>query len=164
MKKVNFLIISALILAIVNVGGCVESRTKLQIPQESYVLIGQGALFGSGEEGIVRQNLVITDDVSWQNLVSQMNTRNNVSDGFTETNIDFNTYEVIAVFDEVKGNGGWTIDITSIEYQANQIVVSVTNLTTGNVSSVITQPYQIVKIPVSNKEIVFETNYKNLGE
>jgi hypothetical protein len=68
------------------------------------------------------------------------------------------------VFDEVKSDGGWSIDITNIENQENQIVVTVTNLHTGNITSVMTQPYQIVKIPVSDKEIVFEIVYKNIGE
>lgn len=148
-------------LAMTSFSGC---DGKVPVNSISYILIGQGALFGAGEEGIVRQNLVITDDVNWQNLINQMNTRNNVSDSFTETNINFSEYMVIAVFDKVKGNGGWSIDITNIDNQTNQIVVTVTNLKTGNVSSVITQPYHIVKIPVNNKEIIFETFYKNIGE
>ena len=89
-----------------------------------------------------------------------MNINNNVSETFIETEIKFSEYMIIAVFDEVKSNGGWSIDITNIEQQANRISITVTNLKTGNASSVITQPYQIVKIPVSDKEIVFETSYK----
>jgi len=161
MKNFIYLITPALMLAMTSFSGC---DGKVPVNSISYILIGQGALFGAGEEGIVRQNLVITDDVNWQNLINQMNTRNNVSDSFTETNINFSEYMVIAVFDKVKGNGGWSIDITNIDNQTNQIVVTVTNLKTGNVSSVITQPYHIVKIPVNNKEIIFETFYKNIGE
>jgi hypothetical protein len=129
-----------------------------------YNVIGQGDLFDSGREGFDRQNFVIRDNKKWQNLVNQMNINNNVSETFTETEINFSEYMIIAVFDKVKGNGGWTIDITKIENHKSKNAVTVTNLSTGNVADVITQPYQIVKIPISHKRIVFETFYKKTGE
>jgi hypothetical protein len=78
---------------------------------------------------------------------------------FTETKIDFSTYQVIAVFDEVKGNGGWSIDITGITEWQDKMLISVTNLKKGDLTSVITQPFQIVKIPVAEKEIEFEFEF-----
>jgi hypothetical protein len=165
-KKMLMIIafIPVLMLTMMGVGGCEKSNTETEQTKIVSVLIAQGFLSGADIEGIVRQNLVIRDNESWQNLINQMNTVTNVSETFTETVIDFSEYIVIAVFDEVKSNGGWTIDIADIVPQNNQIVVTVTNLKTGDLTSVITQPYQIVKIPVSNKEIVFETFYKNIGE
>ena len=41
----------------------------------------------------------------WNNLMTQMNSVNNVTDSFSETNIDFNQFEIIAVFDSVHDNG-----------------------------------------------------------
>lgn len=75
---------------------------------------------------------------------------------FEETTIDFANFTVIAVFDQVHGNGGHSIDITNITEYENNIVVTVENLQTGNTSSVGTQPYHIVKIPRNPKPIVFE--------
>lgn len=121
-----------------------------------FILVGQGNLLGAGKEDIIKQNIIITDSVQWQDILNQMNVVNDVSKSFAETNIDFSKYQVIAIFDEVKGNGGWSIDITKIEEQANEIIVYITNLKTGDISSVITQPYQIVKIPVSEEQIIFK--------
>jgi hypothetical protein len=128
------------------------------IPEElldTLVLIAQGVLHGNGQEGISKQNTVITTETEWENLQTAMNTVNNVTDGFAETDIDFSKYQIIAVFDEIRPNGGWTIDITDITEYTDSIVVSYTNLEIGNGTKVITQPFYIVKIPKSNKMIVF---------
>jgi hypothetical protein len=125
------------------------------------ILVGEGSLYSSGREGFSKEFSVIKTEQEWETLKTKLNSVNRVTDNFTETDIDFSLYQVLFVIDEVKGNGGWSIDITEIENQANQIVVTVTNLNKGNASSVITQPYQIVKIPVSDKEVqfVWKNNY-----
>jgi len=119
------------------------------------VLIGKGCLYGNGKEGISKQNKVITTFTEWNTLISSINSVNNVSGSFTETDIDFSHYQVIAIFDEIRGNGGWSIDITDIT-EADNIVVTYSNLEKGGETDVMTQPYYIVKIPVSSKEIVFQ--------
>jgi hypothetical protein len=123
------------------------------IPQTlTPITIAQGCLYGGGREGIAKQDLVITSQSEWDNLKNRMN---NVSDNFTETEIDFTKYIVLAVFDEIKGNGGWSIDITDITEFADSILVTVDNLKTGNETRVITQPFHIVKISAASKKIVF---------
>jgi len=122
-------------------------------PLDSLVLIAKGNLTGS--EGIPKQNLVITTQTDWENLITAMNSVNNVSDSFAEINIDFSKYQVIAVFDEVKSNGGWSVDITDITENTDSVVVLIENLKRGDSTSVVTQPFYIVKIPVSEKPIVF---------
>ena len=124
-------------------------------------LIAQGELHGNGQESITKQNLVIKTPGEWDNLIAAMNSVNNTSNNFTETNIDFSKYQVIAVFDEVKNRGGWSIDITDITKYPDSIIVTVQNLNTGNVSRVFTQPYHIVKIPASEKKTVFQQEENN---
>lgn len=119
------------------------------------VLIGKGNLYGNGAENITRQNRVIYTTADWNNLMQQMDTRNPVSATFSETDIDFGAYQVIAVFDEIKNSGGHTIDITAIAENQNNITVTVQNLNTGGATSVMTQPFHIVKIPKSKKTVVF---------
>jgi hypothetical protein len=119
------------------------------------VLIAEGELYGNGREGITKQNRVISTKTEWDNLKAKMNSVNKVTDHFTESEIDFTNYQVIAVFDEIKGNGGWSIDISNVTEYANSIIVDITNLKTGNLTTVITQPFHIVKIPVSKLEIIF---------
>ena len=119
------------------------------------VEIGKGALYGNGQEDIVRSNVVISNNFDWQNLMSQMNSVNNVTDGFTETNIDFSQYEIIAVFDSIYNNGGWSIDIISIVENSSNIEVTISNENEGDITSITVQPYHIVKIPKSTKPVVF---------
>ena len=119
--------------------------------------IAQANLYGNGEEGFSQQGIAIKTVSEWEVFKQKMSRANNVVDAyFTETDIDFSAYQIIAVFDEVKGNGGWTIDITGIAEWQDKILISVANLKKGGAASVITQPCQIVKIPVSEKEVEFD--------
>ena len=44
------------------------------------ILIAKDNLYGNGGEGISEQNLVISDQNTWIELISQMNSVNNVSE------------------------------------------------------------------------------------
>ncbi|MDD2985082.1 protease complex subunit PrcB family protein [Flavobacterium sp.] len=115
-------------------------------------------------EGISMENFIINENSSWINIKNLMDApyiafglgNYYTETNFTETTIDFTNYTVIAVFDQVYGNGGHSIDITNITEFENNITVTVENLQTGNTSSVVTQTYHIVKIPKATKPIVFE--------
>ena len=123
-------------------------------PLDSLVLIGKGNLTGS--EGIPKQNLVITTETAWENLKTAMNSVNNVTDSFKEADIDFSKYQVIAIFDEIKIGECWTIDITDVTEDDDSITVAYTNIGTEVSTSDTTQPFHIVKIPISDKQIVFQ--------
>ncbi|MBA4155114.1 hypothetical protein [Flavobacterium sp.] len=113
---------------------------------------------------IVQQNTVFNSEINWNLLLNQFDAPfisiglgNYFTESyFEETVIDFTNYTVIVVIDRIYGNGGHTIDITNITEFETTIVVTVENLQTGNGSSVVTQPYHIVKIPKATKPIVFE--------
>ena len=115
----------------------------------------------NGSEGLTEQNLVINNTNDWTNFKNQIDTYyqqfsiNYSQQYFTETTIDFNSFIVIVVIDQIYGNGGHSIDITNITEFETNIVVTIENLQTGNTSSVVTQPYHIVKIPKTSKPIVF---------
>ena len=126
--------------------------TPILIAQNA-LIIGEGSLYMDWFPN--KQFSVINTEADWNNLIVQLNSENNVTDNFTETNIDFSLYQVIFVIDEVKGNGGWSIDVTDVTENTDEIVVAISNLKTGNATSVVTQPFQIVKVPVSNKPIIF---------
>ncbi len=119
-------------------------------------LIAKDNLFGNGDEGIIEQNLEITDQNTWDNLISQMNSVNNVSDNFSEIDIDFSQYKVIALFDEIRGNGGYSLELNIMSNSEN-IIVNITDVVPeGNATTVITQPFHIVKISNSDLPIIFE--------
>ncbi len=111
---------------------------------------------------IDQQKTVINTILEWNTLLNQIDIFYQpfgidfTTQNFTETTVDFTNYTVIAIFDRVYGNGGNSIDITNITEFETNIIVTFENLQTGNTSSVITQPYHIVKIPKATKPIVFE--------
>jgi len=147
--KIYLLLVLALLITI----SCSRNDENSAEQPISFVEIGKAALYGAGAEGIPQSNMLIANNTDWQNLMNQMNTVNNVTDTFTETNIDFNTYMVIAVFLEVKGSG-WEVTITDIVENANDITVSIEDKAFE--TSVMTQPYHIVKIPIIDKPVVFD--------
>ncbi len=152
MKTKNLILFIAIIFGLLS--SCNNDEDDLN-PVE-FIFIGQGNLYGNGEENVEKQNLVISDINSWSELINKMNAVNNVSDSFTETNIDFYESMIIAIFDEVKGNGGHSIDITKIVDNNNKIIVTIENILQGDLTTVMTQPYHIVKISKKNKSVIFE--------
>jgi hypothetical protein len=120
------------------------------------LLIAKGNLYGNGDEDIIQQNFVITDSVTWNALMNQMNAVNNVTDTFSETTIDFSNYQIIAVFDDIKGNGGHILDLGIIKNPEN-ILISITDLVPeGDATSVVTQPFYILKMSKTDLPILFE--------
>lgn len=128
--------------------GNVETKTPVNVTQ-----IGKGNLMANY---VPQQNMVITTSSQWNTLLNTLDSVNNTSGSFTETNIDFNQFMVIAVFDQVFPNGGHSIDIISIDDNPQNMTVDLERLLTGNATSIVTQPYHIVKIPKSTKPVVFQ--------
>lgn len=125
----------------------IESKTPINLQ-----LIGKGELIGNS---LPQQNLVITNSAQWTTLLNTLDANNNVSGGFTETNINFNQYMVIAVFDQTYLNGGHSIDIVAVDETAANLEVNIEKLLQGNATSIVTQPYHIVKIPKIAKPVIF---------
>lgn len=149
-KNVLFILLSILIMS------CNSDNNNSEIANIESTLIAKGNLLGNGDEGIVEQNIVISDQNTWIDLIAQMNSVNIESDNFSETNVDFSEYKVIAVFDELKGNGGHSLEL-NITSNSENIIVNITNvLPEGNVITIMTQPYYIIKIPTSDLQIIFQ--------
>jgi PrcB C-terminal len=135
---------------------CSNSDDNSETPAVIATEIAQGDLMGNGEEGIEESRLLITNIGDWNALKNNMDSVNNVSEGFTETTIDFENYDVIAIFDGIKGYGGYAIAIDEItENEDNYIVSIVKTSPTGFVPAVMTQPFHIYKIPKTNKPVIF---------
>jgi hypothetical protein len=69
--------------------------------------------------------------------------------------IDFDNFQLIAVFYDGVTSSGTTVDITNIAENENEIVVTIENLQIGTTADV-AQPFEIIKIPKNNKPVVFE--------
>jgi len=150
MKKI--LILS--IVVILFTGCTLDDETSQAVIEPT--AIAKGSLFGNGEENIAPQHLVIRNTEDWEALKSQMNIVNPETDNFSETDIDFTQFQVIAVFDDVKNSGGYEINISHIFESTYTITATVEHVSpSGNATTVMTQPYHIVKIPINSKAVVF---------
>jgi len=130
-----------------------DNDPEFQPTEINFSGVGRGSLLGNGDEGIEQSNLLINNDSDWQYLMTQMNITNNVTAGFTETDIDFETYSIVAVFLEIKPVG-WYLEITNIIENEDNIALTVEEV--ESVAAIITQPFHIVKIPKTEKEIVLQ--------
>lgn len=120
-----------------------------------FSVIAQGDNFKI-EQNNPRANLVIKDQTAWNNLQAKINHSANANSIFPDINVDFTKFQVIAAIDEVRHYGGYSIDITKITETDNRIHVKVEKLKPGGFNAVITQPYHIVKIAKTDKEVVFQ--------
>lgn len=151
MRKITFFITIAFLFAF----SCNEEDKPKAF---EVVLIGKGNLYGNGEENIQKQSIVITSQDDWTELIEAMKTVNDVSSNFTGTNIDFNRFQVIAVFEEIRYRDGHSIDITEVVETESSIEVKVENLNKGNSTPTVIQPFHIVKVTKSNKQVVFTSS------
>ncbi|HEY0092517.1 MAG TPA: hypothetical protein VGB43_08535 [Flavobacterium sp.] len=151
------------IFALTSFGCSVQGEDNVTLPISTFdpvsiepTLIRQHRLYGNGQENISKQNFVIRNQSQWNGLLEKMDSVFNSSNGFTETDIDFDSFIVIAVFDEVFESGVRNIEITEItEYESNVVVKVVSTQMLGTSNQPI-QPYHIVKIPKILKDVVFE--------
>ena len=156
MKNISMTMMAAALMFGVAAGCQQKEEEERKVIQP--VQIAQGNLYGSGRENIPKQDIVISASAEWASLLEVMNlySYNRVVE---ETEVDFTQHIVIAIFEEVKSNGGWSIDITDVSEYADKIVVTgrsppcLSNLKTGDLTSVTTQPFHIAKIPVTKKQL-----------
>jgi len=75
-----------------------------------------------------------------------------------ESDIDFEKYDILAVFSGVKNTGGYSIEIISIEEKEELLEIYVEKKSPGEdclVTMAITYPFDIVKIESSDKNVEF---------
>lgn len=135
--------------------GCSSDDESIQQSIE-FSLIAKGELYGNGDEMLDRSSFVVKDSNAWNELISKMDTVNEVSKDFIETDIDFDSYYVIAVFDEIRNYGGNSIEVTEINEYTNKIVVKIDQASSDGLNAVISQPFHLVKIKKTQKSISFD--------
>ena len=149
-KNVLFILIA------IFVSSCNSNDDNLQMLNVTSSLIAKGNLYGNGAEEIIEQNLEITDQKTWSDLITKMNSVNNTSDSFSEIDIDFSQYKIIAIFDEIRTNGGHGLELNIRSNAENMIVRKIETVSEGNTTTVIAQPFLIVKISNTTLPIIFE--------
>jgi len=119
------------------------------------VVIGKGDLSGTGRENISPQRITIYENEDWNTIINSIE-EYYLEEEFTDTNVNFNEFQLIAAFDNIHANKGYNIDITGITENSNNIVVTIQTSYTPSFINYATQPFHIVKIPKSNKPVVFQ--------
>lgn len=100
------------------------------------------------------QNLIIATETEWNILID--NLPSEFVDNFNEININFNEFIIIAVISENQPNTGYSVSVNEIIENKNSINVFSEIHYEGSGYTAIVQLFHIVKIPSTNKEIVFE--------
>ena len=137
--------------------GCDKNADNEEfIPQTiTPILVEQGVLYGEGRN-IAQCEMVIKTPDEWDKLIAAMNSDPLSSYYFQGKEVNFSSYQVIAVFDELRDKGVWSIDVTDITEIEDCIIVTVQNLQKGGIDPAAIRPFHIIMIPVSNKKIVFQ--------
>lgn len=77
--------------------------------------------------------------------------------GFPIPEVDFDKEMIIALYMGEKNSGGYSITIDSVEETKNELIINVKESEPGQIATtVICQPFCIVKMPTTKKEVVFK--------
>ena len=143
------LILCTFLFVLLGCGSTMQSSKNLKNEEIVFSTISKGKLFGNGIEGIIEEKFTITNEKQWQVFLNKINSVNNVSLSFTETNINFSNHIIICVFDAIRNTGGYAIEIKRVFVEKNNLNIVYTKKGPGPmemVTTAITQPYHIVKI------------------
>jgi hypothetical protein len=123
----------------------------------SFTSLSKGSLFGNGAEGFKQENLIILSKKEWKSFLSKIDTTNKVSNTF-ENAIDFSKEMIVVCIDKVRNSGGFSVEIKEVSKERDTLVIKVRRKGPKPMSmatTVIKQPYHIVKINKTNKKIKF---------
>lgn len=123
-----------------------------------YLPVKNGVLHGAGEEGISQGVMGISSIEDYNELINKMNSINEeVEDDIITNERFFEEEMLIFVFDKVRGTGGYAFEIEEIIENNEVLKVKVVSKPPSDpATSVMTQPYQIVSINKSDKELSLE--------
>lgn len=122
-----------------------------------FTSLSKGNLFGAGEEGFKKENIIISSKEEWKSFLLKIDTTNKVSETF-ENAIDFSQDMIIVCIDKVRNTGGFSIEVIEVVNEGDTFLVKVKSMgpkPMDMVTSAIMQPYHIVKISTTSKEIKF---------
>lgn len=108
----------------------------------------RGTLMGGGQEEIEAGLIPVKTKEDWNSLIARTNKINEHIDPVLIESVDLNTDMLIAIFDEVRGSGGYTFEVDRIDSNGSEHLIYVnTKAPEGSSISVLTQPYELISIP-----------------
>lgn len=134
----------------------IVSNTPFTPINIDFNIIGSGKISLTGTSmDVLPGNYVLTNQNDWTVLLSKINAANPDTTQSFNTNVNFNDFIVVALFDQERSGGGNSIFVTSIIENQTQIGITV-GLQTGGIINVMQQAFQLVKIPKTTKAITFQ--------
>ncbi|MDG1334122.1 MAG: hypothetical protein P8P74_17450 [Crocinitomicaceae bacterium] len=163
MKYTNRILVFGLILSAA--AGLQSCKTTEEIPEEKPTevvseqtnfpikTISEGYLTGNEEEGIGEGGMVINSQADWDALTTKMNS---VNEAIEPQTVDFSKVTVLAFFDQMRGSGGYTVDIVSVKKDGNKLVATVKKtVPKEDAIEIMTQPFMIGFIDKTDLPILF---------
>ena len=125
----------------------------VEMTNYSIKMIDEGYLTGNEGEGIGEGGMVINTQEDWNAMVAKMNS---VNETMEPEIFDFSTMTILAYFDQIRGSGGYTVDIVSVTKDGDKLVANVQkNTPKGDQIEIMTQPYMIGFIKKTDLPILF---------
>ena len=143
------LILCIFLFGVLGCSSTIQPSKTLKKEEIVFSTISKGTLFGNGIEGILEEKFTIKNEKQWQVFLNKINSVNNVSSSFSEININFSNHNIICVFDTVRNTGGYAIEIERVFVEKKNLNIVYNKKEPGPmemVTTIITQPYHIVKI------------------
>lgn len=143
----------AVILSTVLVSCSSDDNQSFSTQEIDFYLIAKAnpnrAFYDNSETALI----VFTNTSDWNYFLSEISESINVEFAFSETEIDFDVFEVIAVIRAPQPTES-EIEITNIIEHLD--FITVTTVSNNGAATIPTQPFHIVKIPKSSKPVVLE--------
>jgi hypothetical protein len=143
------LILCIFLFGVLGCSSTIQPSKTLKKEEIVFSTISKGTLFGNGIEGILEEKFTIKNEKQWQVFLNKINSVNNVSSSFSEININFSNHNIICVFDTIRNTGGYAIEIERVFVEKKNLNIVYNKKEPGPmemVTTIITQPYHIVKI------------------
>jgi len=143
------LILCVFLFGVLGCSSTIQPSKTLKKEEIVFSTISKGTLFGNGIEGILEEKFTIKNEKQWQVFLNKINSVNNVSSSFSEININFSNHNIICVFDTIRNTGGYAIEIERVFVEKKNLNIVYNKKEPGPmemVTTIITQPYHIVKI------------------
>ncbi len=143
------LILCIFLFGVLGCSSTIQPSKTLKKEEIVFRTISKGTLFGNGIEGILEEKFTIKNEKQWQVFLNKINSVNNVSSSFSEININFSNHNIICVFDTIRNTGGYAIEIERVFVEKKNLNIVYNKKEPGPmemVTTIITQPYHIVKI------------------
>ena len=143
------LILCIFLFGVLGCSSTIQPSKTLKKEEIVFSTISKGTLFGNGIEGILEEKFTIKNEKQWQVFLNKINSVNNVSSSFSEININFSNHNIICVFDTIRNTGGYAIEIECVFVEKKNLNIVYNKKEPGPmemVTTIITQPYHIVKI------------------